>query len=141
MRVRGRRPLVALSAAQEERNKWQGGEASVLVDHAEYLPGIYQEFRERYPGVASAQDTLAQEMASATPFDDRTVRLLKLALAVGAQSEGAVRSNTRKALALGASADELRAVAMLAVTTCGFPTAIAGLGWIDDVDSAPTSGG
>jgi len=29
--------------------------------------------------------------------------------------------------------DEVRHVAMLAVTTCGFPTAIAGLGWIDEV--------
>ena len=107
-----------------------------MADPGEYLPGIYEEFRERYPAVASAQDALAREMAAAAPFDERTVRLLKLALAVGAQSEGTVRSNTRKALSLGASADELRAVAMLAVTTCGFPPAIAGLGWIDEVISA-----
>ena len=112
-----------------------------MADPAEYLPGIYQEFRERYPMVASAQDTLAREMASAAPFDERKVRLLKLALAVGAQSEGAVRSNTRKALSLGANADDLRAVAMLAVTTCGFPTAIAGLGWIDDVVAAQSDQG
>ena len=52
-----------------------------------------------------------------------------------------MRSNTRKALSLGASADELRAVAMLAVTTCGFPTAIAGLGWIDEVISAYSENG
>lgn len=59
-----------------------------MADPGEYLPGIYEEFRERYPAVASAQDALAREMAAAAPFDERTVRLLKLALAVGAQSEG-----------------------------------------------------
>jgi hypothetical protein len=29
--------------------------------------------------------------------------------------------------------DEIRAVSLLAITTCGFPTAIAGLRWIEDV--------
>ena len=37
------------------------------------------------------------------------------------------------ALAAGASPEEVRQVGMLAVTTCGFPAAIAGLGWIDQV--------
>jgi len=44
-----------------------------------------------------------------------------------------VKSNARKALAAGASADDVRQVGILAITTCGFPTAIAGLGWIDEV--------
>lgn len=107
-----------------------------MAEPAEYLPAVYQEFRDRYPAVATAQDALAREMTAAAPFDERTVRLLKLALAVGSQSEGAVRSNARKALSLGVTPDELRAVAMLAVTTCGFPTAISGLGWVDDVVAA-----
>jgi alkylhydroperoxidase/carboxymuconolactone decarboxylase family protein YurZ len=54
----------------------------------------------------------------------------------GAVAEGAVRSNARKALDLGVSPDELHHVAMLAITTAGFPTAIAGLQWIDEVLSA-----
>jgi alkylhydroperoxidase/carboxymuconolactone decarboxylase family protein YurZ len=112
-----------------------------VADTVEYLPGIYQQFRERFPAVAGAQDALAREVAAAAPFDARTVRLLKLALAVGSESEGAVRSNARKALSLGANADELRAVAVLAVTTCGFPTAVAGLGWIEDVVAAEVGRG
>lgn len=112
-----------------------------MADPVDYLPGIYQQFRERYPTVASAQDALGREVTATAPFDQRTIRLLKLALAVGAQAEGAVRSNTRKALSLGASADEIRAVAVLAVTTCGFPTAIAGLGWIEDVVTAEVGRG
>jgi 4-carboxymuconolactone decarboxylase len=76
---------------------------------------------------------LGGQTEQAGPLDDRTQRLVKVALAVGALAEGAVRSNVRKALAAGDSAAEIRHVALLAITTCGFPTAIAGLGWIDEV--------
>jgi 4-carboxymuconolactone decarboxylase len=99
----------------------------------EYLPQVYTEFNERYPRIADAQGELAQAVDETSPFDERTTRLLKLALAIGAQADGAVRSNVRKGLDLGVTEDELRGVALLAITTCGFPTAVAGLGWVDDV--------
>ena len=44
-----------------------------------------------------------------------------------------MRSNAGKALEAGDTAAEIRHVALLAITTCGFPTAIAGLGWIEEV--------
>lgn len=59
-----------------------------------------------------------------------------LALAIGAEADGAVRSNVRKALQHGATVEELRAVTLATITTCGFPTAIAALRWIDEVLSA-----
>jgi hypothetical protein len=62
----------------------------------EYLPDVYVEFTERYPQVAEAQGELARAVRDATPFDERTTRLLKLALALGAHADGAVRSNVRK---------------------------------------------
>jgi 4-carboxymuconolactone decarboxylase len=99
----------------------------------EYLPEVYLEFTQRYAEVAEAQGTLARAVDEAIPFDERTARLLKLALAIGAQADGAVRSNVRKSLAQGVTASELRAVTLLAITTCGFPTAVAGLRWVDDV--------
>jgi len=99
----------------------------------EYLPEVYREFTERYPDVAAAQGELARTVDGSTPFDERTTRLLKLALAVGAEADGAVRSNVRKSLAQGVPEDELRAVTLLAITTCGFPTAIAGLRWVEEV--------
>jgi alkylhydroperoxidase/carboxymuconolactone decarboxylase family protein YurZ len=99
----------------------------------EYLPGVYLGFRERYPAVAAALDGLGEATDAAGPLDERGARLVKLGLAVGALAEGAVKSNARKALAAGASPDEVRQVGILAITTCGFPTAIAGLGWIDEV--------
>ncbi|MEU4625354.1 carboxymuconolactone decarboxylase family protein [Actinoplanes sp. NPDC023801] len=103
----------------------------------DYLPGVYQQFLSRFPEIAEAQGTLARTIREQNPFDDRTDRLLKLAIAIGAEAEGAVRSNVRKALQHGATLDEVRAVALAAVTTCGFPTAIAALGWIEEVATAP----
>lgn len=102
----------------------------------DHLPHVYVGFREDYPAVAGALDALAEATDGAGPLDERAARLVKLGLAVGALAEGSVRSNARKALAAGASPEEVRQVAMLAITTCGFPTAIAGLGWIDEVLSA-----
>lgn len=103
---------------------------------AEHLPEIYAGYRERFPEVATAMDGLGAATGAAGPIDERTQRLVKLGLAIGAVAEGAVRSNVRKALDLGVSPDELHHVAMLAITTTGLPTAIAGLQWIDEVLAA-----
>ncbi len=99
----------------------------------DYLPDVYVHFREDHPEVAEALDRLGEAVDSTGPFDERTARLVKLGLAIGSTAEGAVRSNARKALAAGASAAEVRQVAMLAITTCGFPCAIAGIGWVEEV--------
>ncbi|MEH1017420.1 carboxymuconolactone decarboxylase family protein [Micromonospora sp. CPCC 206060] len=106
---------------------------------AEYLPSIYRQFLERFPDVAEAQGALARVVRDRNSFDDRTDRLIKLALAIGAEAEGAVRSNVRKAMAHGATLDQVRGVALNAITTCGFPTAIAALSWIEDVAAAEPS--
>jgi 4-carboxymuconolactone decarboxylase len=100
---------------------------------SEYLPDVYLRFRERYSDVAGSLDALGKASEEAGGLDARTQRLVKLGIAIGALAEGAVRSNARKARALGVSDDEIRHAAVLAVTTAGFPTAIAALAWIDEV--------
>ena len=102
----------------------------------EYLPETYTAFRDRYPDVAAALDALGSAGDDAGPLDEKCQRLAKLGMAIGALAEGAVRSNARKALSAGASPEEIRHVGVLAITTCGFPTAIAGLDWIEEVLSA-----
>ncbi|MBM3148056.1 MAG: carboxymuconolactone decarboxylase family protein [Actinobacteria bacterium] len=99
----------------------------------EYLPRIYMRFRGDYPQVGEALDALGEAVDTAGPLDERTERLVKLGLAIGAVADGSVRSNARKALAAGVTPEEIRHVALMAITTCGFPTAIAGLGWVDEV--------
>ncbi len=105
----------------------------MIQDH---LPDVNLKFRDGFPDVAQALDHLGEAVDASGPLDERTVRLVKLGLAIGSEAEGAVRSNTRKALAAGATADEVRQAAVLAITTCGFPTAIAGIGWVDEVLAA-----
>lgn len=100
---------------------------------SDYLPDVYRSFRERFPTVADALDGLGRTTEAAGSLDVRTQRLVKLGIAIGALAEGAVRSNVRKALAGGASAEDIRHVAMLAITTAGFPAAVAALGWVDEV--------
>jgi alkylhydroperoxidase/carboxymuconolactone decarboxylase family protein YurZ len=58
---------------------------------------------------------------------------LKLAFAIGASSEGAVHSHARRAVEEGISPAELKHVAILAIPTIGFPQAVKGLTWIEDV--------
>jgi 4-carboxymuconolactone decarboxylase len=99
----------------------------------DYLPEIYVSFRERFPAVADALDGVGSASSDAGPLDERTKRLVKLGVAIGSSSPGAVRSNVRKALDAGDTPDEIRHVAVLAITTCGFPAAVAGLRWIDEV--------
>jgi 4-carboxymuconolactone decarboxylase len=104
---------------------------------SDYLPRAYRDFRATYPEVANTLDRLGQATDNAGPLDERTRRLVHLGIAIGALAEGAVRSNVRKALDAGASVDEVRHVSLLAITTSGFPTAIAGLGWTEEVLAAP----
>jgi alkylhydroperoxidase/carboxymuconolactone decarboxylase family protein YurZ len=99
----------------------------------EYLPDVYTDFRENHPDVAQALEALGAATGAAGPLEERTQRLVKLGIAIGGLAEGAVRSNTRRALELGIPAEELRHVALLAITTSSFPTAIAGLSWIEEV--------
>jgi 4-carboxymuconolactone decarboxylase len=97
-----------------------------------YLPEIYSSFRERFPEVSRNLDALAAS-ANAGTLDERTSRLVKLGIAIGAMAEGAVRSNARRALEAGASPEDLFHVVALTVTTRGFPAAVAAYSWIEDV--------
>lgn len=99
----------------------------------EYLPDAYKTFRERNSVVAGSLDALAATVDDAGPLDERTRRLIKLGIAIGRSSEGAVRSNARKALGLGVTRDEIRHAALLAITTTGLPAATAAMRWIDEV--------
>jgi alkylhydroperoxidase/carboxymuconolactone decarboxylase family protein YurZ len=59
--------------------------------------------------------------------------LLKIALAIGAASEGAVHSHARQASEEGVPAADIRQVALLAITTLGFPAAMAAYSWVNDI--------
>jgi len=97
------------------------------------LPPDAQHIAKEYPDVWAALQQLGAAVGEAGPLDGRTKRLVHLALALGANSHGAVHSHARRGLAEGLSTAELEHVALLAATTLGWPQAVRGLTWITDV--------
>lgn len=100
---------------------------------SELPPSGAGRFAKCFPEVWDAYSALGKSCAEAGPLAADTRRLVKLALAIGAGSEGAVHSHTRQALAEGQSVESLRQVAALATTTLGLPAAVAAFTWIADV--------
>ena len=99
----------------------------------DYLPEIYRHFSDRFPAVKEAFDSLGAAEHAAGPLGEKERRLVKLGIAVGAESEGAVRSHVRKLLGVGASQGEILHTIVLALTTIGFPATNAALGWAEGV--------
>jgi alkylhydroperoxidase/carboxymuconolactone decarboxylase family protein YurZ len=100
----------------------------------ETLPRSVDEFRNRYPHIWDSFATLASKChEEGGPLDEKSRRLVKLALAVGAGHEGAVHSATRRALEAGLSPDALYHVGVLAITTVGWPSANAAMTWMRDI--------
>lgn len=96
-------------------------------------PGFYESFRTAFPDVAEHYTKLGEACRAAGPLDERTAELVKLGMSIAAGAEGGTHSHARRALAAGATRPELEQVAMLAITTLGFPAAMRGLAWIRDV--------
>ena len=94
-------------------------------------PKAYEDFEQRFPKLAEAWGLMAEAGADG-PLDPRTQRLLKLAIAIGAVRQGAVRASTRKALSQGIAMEELQQVVALAAATTGLPSAVAAFCWIEE---------
>jgi 4-carboxymuconolactone decarboxylase len=97
------------------------------------LPTRYTKFQKAFPAVATALEQLGVSLENAGPLDAKTAELIRLAIAIGGRSEGAVHSHTRRALEAGATPDEIRHTVLLAMTGIGFPSAMAAMSWVDDV--------
>ena len=98
-----------------------------------YLPRTYEDFIKKFPKVLECYQQLGKSCREEGPLDEKCQDLVKLGIAIGANSRGAVMSSVRKALASGAVADEIAHVVLLSLTTTGFPNMIAALGWVDEV--------
>jgi alkylhydroperoxidase/carboxymuconolactone decarboxylase family protein YurZ len=97
------------------------------------LPSGAARIAKRHPEIWRAYEELGAACADAGPLDERTRRLVKLALAVGSQSEGAVHSHTRRAIAEGLTKDECLQVTLLAIPSIGLAKAAAAMSWVEDV--------
>jgi 4-carboxymuconolactone decarboxylase len=97
------------------------------------LPGAARGLAQKHPDLWKAYQSLGEQASRAGPLDARSRRLVHLALAIAAGSEGATHSHARRALAEGVTAEELEHVALLAITTIGWSNAVKGLTWVRDI--------
>lgn len=98
-----------------------------------YLPQIYEQFRKTFPEIEEQYNQLGVACRSSGPLEKKVQDLVKLGIAIGLGSQGAIRSHTRKALASGATREEIMHVVLLSLTTTGFPNMIAAVGWVSEV--------
>jgi 4-carboxymuconolactone decarboxylase len=93
-----------------------------------------EQIRTRYPSVWEGFNNLAEACHNAGPLDEKTRRLVKLAIAVGAGTEGGTHSAVRHAAEAAITAEEMEHVVLLSITTIGLPAAGRALTWIHDKD-------
>src|SRR5215472_16109280 len=98
----------------------------------ESLPDSISSFERKHSAVWDAFTKLGEACHETGPLDEKTRRLVKLALAVALRHEGAVHSATRNALKSGVTREELEHVVILAITTIGWPAANAAMTWVED---------
>lgn len=100
---------------------------------AKQLPKAVNEFRKRHPNVWKAFNELGDRCHEGGPLDEKSRRLVKLALAIGAGLEGATHSAVRNARKSGITPEEMDHVALLAISTLGLPAATRAMTWIGDI--------
>ena len=93
----------------------------------------YRDLHRQHPELMEAVDQLGAAARKVGPLDDKTAQLIQLAAAAACRSEGAVHSHVRRALAAGASDEEIRHAVILLTSTIGFPNVSAALRWVQDV--------
>ncbi|MBL4901214.1 MAG: carboxymuconolactone decarboxylase family protein [Desulfocapsa sp.] len=96
-------------------------------------PKHYRRLQKRFPKVLDAVQNLGSTIRKAGPLDNKTSELIQLGVAASSGSVGAVNSHARRALAAGASEEELQHALILLISTIGFPKVAAALAWVEEV--------
>lgn len=98
-------------------------------------PSHYQYLLKTFPDVMAAVEQVGSSVRQAGPLDRKTTELIQLAVAAASQSTGAVHSHAKRALAAGASRQELEHALLVLISTIGFPKVAAALSWLEDIST------
>ena len=101
--------------------------------HMANKPGFYLSLTKKHPQYIAAVEALGHAVRESGPLDSKMLQLVQLAAAAAIRSEGAVHSHARRALAEGATQDEIRHALISLTSTIGFPNVTASLSWCEDV--------
>jgi alkylhydroperoxidase/carboxymuconolactone decarboxylase family protein YurZ len=93
----------------------------------------FTRFKDTHPEVSEAFEELGRRIHDSGPLSERERRLVKVGIAVAVNTEGAVHSAVRNAVAGGCSAEDVRHAVRLAITTLGWPRTMAAMSWVEDL--------
>lgn len=93
---------------------------------------LYLKIKERHGDLIQAVEALSKTARESGPLDERTAHLIQLGAAAAIHSIGSVRSHAMRALAAGATPEEIHHAITILTSTIGFPTVAAALSWVDD---------
>lgn len=93
----------------------------------------YLKLKERHADLIAAVETMTKAARASGPLDEKTVQLIQLGAAAAIGSKGSVRSHALRAVAAGATPEEIRHAVIVLTSTIGFPTVAAALDRLDEV--------
>jgi 4-carboxymuconolactone decarboxylase len=67
------------------------------------------------------------------PFGTNISDIIKIGIAIGANSRNSVMPSIRKALSSGSTPEEITHANLLSLTAIDFPDMIAALGWVNEI--------
>lgn len=97
------------------------------------LPEHYLKLKDRHADLIDAVEALGKAARAAGPLDEKNGQLIQLGAAAAIHSRGSVCSHATRALASGATPEEIRHAIIMLTSTIGFPTVAAALSWIDEI--------
>lgn len=96
-------------------------------------PAHYTWLLEKYGTVMQMNQELGRAVREAGPIDEKNSQLIQLGAAAAIRAEGSVHSHAKRALAAGASPEEVCHAIVLLTSTIGFPAVAAALSWVKEI--------
>jgi AhpD family alkylhydroperoxidase len=97
------------------------------------IPNRFEKLKSKHSKFIEAVETLGKAVKAEGPIEEKTAQLIQLSAAAAIKSEGSVHSHTRRALAAGATTEEITHAVILVTSIIGFPAVAAALSWVDDI--------
>jgi len=105
------------------------------------LPRTFRDFVKKHGAIWEAHEQLAKACAEAGPLDRKTRELIKVGISVAAGLQTATKRHAIMAVENGACEEEVYQAVLMAMTTCGHPTAMAGWQWAQGALQKPSKAG
>src|SRR5210317_1044126 len=103
------------------------------VKHMTPLPRNYDWLVTKFKKFMQNHQELGKTLREAGPIKEKDANLIQLGAAAAIKAEGAVHSHVRRALAAGATPEEIYHAIILLTSTIGFPAVAAALSWAREI--------